>query len=246
MKRIFLAIALVLSLVTFGFGQDVEGTSEKTINEKLGMPNLPGDFLVEFGWNFINNKPSDFNYDFWNSRSFNVAYLYEIPLAGKSSKFSFHPGLAISVESLGMGTNQTLGLNSGGDTEFISISGSDYGSVRKSLVRATYLDIPLEFRYSTRGYNNPKGFKVAVGGKFGYLVGAKTKIKHNQDGQTKIEKKKERFNISEFRYGIYGRVGFGWINVFYYQNLNSFFDTGKVVGGTDMSTSEVGLSFSLF
>ncbi|WP_338392965.1 outer membrane beta-barrel protein [Fulvitalea axinellae] len=255
MRRILLsAVAILVMGVNFGFAQ-----GENT-EKKRGMPDLPGDLFVEFGWNWINSTPSNMGTKWFSSRAFNVYYTYGIPI-GKS-KFSFNPGIGIGVENYSFSEDVTL-KNNNGQTEIVTIQSItetytpvdkspvpvkpfEGASINKTNLQMTYLDIPLEFRYSSLGPNSRKGFKMALGGKVGYLIDSKTKIKYKKDGETKTVKYKEDFNLEKFRYGVYGRVGFGWINLYYYQNLSSMFESGKGPSETDATTSQVGLSFDLF
>jgi len=80
-KYIFLFLALAICSVAV-FGQ--EGTpknnranrTSKLIQEKAGRPDVPGDLMIEFGYNWVQENPPGYGFKTMNSRTFNAYYLY--------------------------------------------------------------------------------------------------------------------------------------------------------------------------
>jgi hypothetical protein len=84
------AIALLFAVITgFAFGQDEP-------QKKIKKPTIPGTFMIDLGINRAINPDSTFKQGFWGSRTVNVYYQYQIRFG--RSKFSFNPGIGLSLE----------------------------------------------------------------------------------------------------------------------------------------------------
>ncbi|MCG8477206.1 MAG: PorT family protein [Cytophagales bacterium] len=250
MKKYLLIFPAVLFFLSASWAQ--ENTTTDVAKMKKGMPDLPGNFTVDFGWNILSDRPSDIGYSWWGSRVVNLAYQYEFPLSA-NKKFSFRPGIGLGFENIKFSDGRTLYENESGNTELIELSELKIGgnslssSVSKSKLATTFLDIPLEIGYDLKP-NSKNSFRVALGGRIGYRISAHTKVvyKNAQNGDEEIYKQQGDYNLNDFRYGAYIRVGFNWINLYYYENFSSVFKSDKGPGRTDMTTMQLGLSFNLF
>jgi hypothetical protein len=222
----------------------------KLIQEKAGRPDIPGDLMIEFGYNWVKDHTPGIGFNTLGSRTFNAYYLYEKNLG--ESAFSFHPGIGIGTEKYAFEQNLTLGygLDSIGNDEvqYVALD-SIYGigtSYKKSQINANYFDIPIEFRWRSKKYDPKGSFKVTVGGKVGFLFGSKTKVKYAENGETKKTKQKETFELNAIRYGVYGKVGYGGFSAFYYYSLSDLFNKDKGPMRTTMYPMTFGLSLALF
>ena len=97
--------------------------TSKLIQEKAGRPDIPGDLMIEFGYNWVQEHPPGYGFKTISSRTFNAYYLYDINIG--ESALSFHPGIGIGSEKYAFDKNITLGygLDSLGNQEvqFISL-----------------------------------------------------------------------------------------------------------------------------
>lgn len=255
LHKLFVATALFLTS-TMVFGQEAKQKSDQTksatkqVAEKVGRPDIPGDLMIEFGFNWVQDHPTGYGFNTIGSRTFNAYYLYEMNLG--ESAFSFHPGIGIGSEKYAFADNYTLGygLDSIGNNqlEFVHLD-SIYGggvSYKKSQINPNYLDIPFELRWRLKKYDPKRSFKIVVGGKVGWNFDSKTKVKYHADGETKITKQKENWQLNNFRYGVYGRLGLGGFSAFYYYSLSDLFRKDKGPMGTTMYPMTFGLSLALF
>lgn len=247
-------------------------SAEKT--KKYGRPDIPGTFLIDLGFNRLTEKPNELKYGFWGSRTMNVYYQYDMRI-GKS-KFSIHPGIGLGMERFKLlrstdititptdtitrtRTNPTLAFDGDGNTIFMeaarviydgdTLGGPNYSATyrtKKSMMVMNYLDIPVEIRFSLRPEDPGRSFKIAIGGRVGYLLGSHTKIKYREDGDLKKFKDNQNFNLSPFRYSIYTRIYLGNFNIFGYYNLNPLFEEGKGPGATKTQTFTIGVSLASF
>lgn len=206
------------------------------------LPNIPGTFLLEFGFNIPLNNPDTFDVGFWGTRTFNVYYQYDLRI-GKS-KFSIHPGIGFAFERYKLTNSYTLEATDEG-TELVPAY-EIYQGVKKSMIVTNYIDVPIEIRFSTNPNDPGRSFHASLGGRVGYLYDSFTKIKYREDGETKKIKDKQNFNLSDFRYGAFVKMGAGSLSLFCYYNFSPLFKDDRGPEQTDMNTLTVGLSLSSF
>jgi hypothetical protein len=232
-RKVFL---LVLLAGCWGIAQAQTETTEK--KARRGRPDIPGTFLIDFGFNFPSEE-ENFNTGPWGSRTVNVYYQYDKRLF--NSKFSVHPGIGLGMERYKFNNGRTLGYDNDGDLEMVTVSG-----VRKSQLITNYLDIPVELRFSTNPDDPARSFRVAAGFKAGLLLDSFTKIKYKEDGEVKKLKDKQDFNLNPFRYGVTLRVGAGNFNVWGYYSLSPLFESKKGPNGAEITNLSFGISLTAF
>ena len=241
MKHIFLAFAtfFALTLSSIAFAQT---TGTRTPG---AQPDFPGTLVVDMGINFMLDAPSDMDTKIFASRGFNLYYMYEYYLG--ESRFAFLPGIGFGFVKFEFEDDITLGYTSDFDTlRIIELDDEVYEEVKKSQFAINYVDIPLEFRFTTNKDIRGKGFMIAVGGKFGMKIDGYTRIKYKQDDETKKSKLKQDYNLNTFRYGVQARVGWRAINLYGYYALSPLFDKGKGPEQKEITNLKVGLSIALF
>jgi len=154
-----------------------------------------------------------------------------------TSNVSFSPGLGLGMHNLY--SDSWLKVTSD-STYFEAIP--DSLNFKRSKLTATYVDIPIELRYKSKGE-----FRIAVGFKFGFLVRGHTKYKGDDyiDGTTQevIIKKKKLAFMEKNRYGFTGRIGYKWLNLWGYYQLSTLFEKGK---GPEMYPISVGITIIPF
>ncbi len=253
-KKIFF---LLLSMMLFNlcYAQDSQSGNNKSkhqsklIHEQAGRPDVPGDLIIEVGFNTLMDRPEEMKMDFWGSKIFNAYYLYDVPIG--DSHFSFHPGFGVGTEKYAFNDAVTLGYvtdaNNNKDLTLIGLDSTySKASFSKSKFATTFLDIPMEIRWISRKYDPKRSVKITIGGKFGYLIDGKTKVKYTQDGQTKKIKQKEDFELNHIRYGAYGKFGYGNFSLFYYYSISDLFQKNKGPYQTTTSPMMFGISLGLF
>jgi hypothetical protein len=224
-------------------------------DQKKPKPNLPGIFLIDLGVNQGVGKPSTFNQGFWGSRTVNIYYQYPIRIG--RSKFSFNPGIGLSLERWkftdGAVLIDTIELVGGSQAaeqveqyNLLSAKRIYPQLAEKSMLITNYVEIPIEFRFDTKPEDIGRSFNVALGGRFGVLYDAFTKVKFDDKGETVKVKYKSSHGVSQIRYGIYGRIGMGSISVFGYYNISDLFENNKGPLATNMNSYTVGISVNGF
>lgn len=222
---------------------------KKVQQDPAARPNVPGNLMFDFGIPLLQNHPGEMTQDHLRSRAINIYYLYEMRLG--ESNFTFNPGIGLGFERFTFVRNQTLSSDIDGDGNQVSfIPAQDLYentvNIRRSRLINSYVDVPVEFRWHS-GSDFNRSFKIAIGGVFGLLIDAKTKVQYEVDGTNKTTKQKDPFNLNPIRYGAIARVGIAGFNLWGYYNLSPLFRSGQGPQGTENTNYfNVGLSLTLF
>jgi hypothetical protein len=92
------------------------------------------------------------------------------------------------------------------------------------------------FRYSTENK-----LKVCVGGYAGFKLGARQKLKYEEDGEDVKEKLKGNYNTNNFIYGISGYIGWDTAALYLKYDLNTIFKDNPV----EQRNISLGLRFDM-
>ena len=110
-------------------------------------------------------------------------------------------------------------------------------SLKKSKLHINYLNVPLFLEVKTPLRMGGSHLSLGAGVIGGLYLGSHTKIK-NYDGYK--DKTQSNFHISQWKYDITGRIGFGDICVFVNYGMTSIFKDGK---GPQIYPVQFGISF---
>lgn len=210
-------------------------------------PDIPGTFVVEFGFNRDLTGPDNFSLDFWGSRTVNIYYQYDIRIL--NSRFSLVPGIGLSLERFKFKRERTFAFDTEDSLKLLLPSDLNL-DIRKSQLITNYLEIPLELKYSSKPEDPARTFKASIGGRLGYLYDSFTKLRYKENGQTVRLKDKRDWNLNNFRYGVSAKIGIGNFSLFGYYNLTNLFESGKGPylrnEQDDFPTFTAGISLSSF
>ena len=234
MKRLLFISLLTISCFT-------EFSQEKT--EKKGRPNVPGILQIEYGLSYSATESVPFKV--LGSRTLNFYYLQDLRFG--QSKFSFNPGIGIGMDRFKFDTDsleRPIKIIHGSDSSnFVWVEGMD---VKKSVLNATYLDVPIEFRFKTRPDDPSRSFNVTVGGKVGLLIQGKSKLKYKEDNAIHKLKEVHSFHLNKIRYTTYLRVGGAGFDIFMNYSISPLFKEGEGHLDTQPNIATVGVSFNGF
>jgi hypothetical protein len=238
MKRTALVLLLTGSIISATVAQE---------KKKIGRPDIPGTFVLDFGFNRAAHPPANFTENFWGSRTVNIYYQYPIRLG--RSHFSVVPGIGFGWDRFKLSNNYTLSPNKATDGTFPLVDARTLfqsGTIKRSQIIANYFDIPIGIRFDTKPEDISRSLSLTAGVRGGILYDGGTKITYNQDGEQKVVKDKQNHGMSPYRYGIYGRLGLGGFNFFTYYNLSPLFEKNKGPELTTMEAWQIGISLNGF
>ena len=177
------------------------------------------------------------------SRGGNIYVMMDKPFKG-NPHFSAAFGIGISTSSIFFKT-MSVGLTSLTTTlPFTSLDNSNH--FKKYKLNISYLEVPVELRFSMDPANDAKSIKVAIGAKVGTLLNAHTKGKGPQDKtgasiNTYTEKENSKRFVNATRLCATARIGYGHFSLFGSYQINSIFKTGVAA---DTKLLQVGLTIS--
>lgn len=251
------AIALLILVLIAGSSSAQTPTKATRVR-----PNIPGSFIIDLGLNGTQGSPDLWKQGLWGSRTVNLYYQY--PLRFGRSRFSFNPGIGLSMERFKWKNGATLfnpaEANANAQIEkyeFVAASGL-FANPQKIMFVNNYLDIPVELRFDTKPEDISRSINFAIGARGGWLYDSFIKTKYKEEGQVKRVKDKQDWGVTKLRYGVYGRVGIGAFNIFVFYNLTPLFQTdkgpfneGTIANGggetgTKMTTFTAGISINGF
>jgi len=257
MKKIILSLFVTLLMFNVGVaainstegGEDKNDKKDKKSSKSAkSQPDVPGALVIEVANNILSNAPDNMKLNQWASWTVNIYYMYEMNFG--ESAFSFNPGFGLGLEHFRFNENYTL-TNTNDDFNTVvtplRVALPNADVYRRSSWGQYFLDVPFEFRWYAKKEFKRKSFKIAVGGKVGFRFDSKTKVVYDEfDSKKKKLKNKQNFNFISPRYGVYGRVGFGAISLYYYYSLTEVFKNKRGPNETRAQNMMVGISISGF
>ncbi|MEO8962085.1 MAG: porin family protein [Ginsengibacter sp.] len=244
MKKIAFVVTCCL-FFSMAFSQDVQTdntTNNKNIYKKY---NRSGDHLmIQFSsdhWTAMPDSISSHQSGF--SKGFNAYFMLDKRFKN-SPKYSIGIGLGVSTSNM-VFKKMNIELKSASSLlPFTLLDSSNH--FKRYKLATSYLEIPLEFRLTSKPENPNKSFKAAIGLKVGALVNVHTKgknlqDKNNQSINTYIEKENSKRFINGTRFMGTARVGYGIFSIFGSYQINNILKDGF---GPDMKLFQVGLTLS--
>lgn len=245
MKKIVFVVVSCL-LFSIAFSQDtLTSIIPSANNKKIKLSNRPSDHLMiqvsSDHWIGMTDSISSHQKGF--SRGFNAYFMLDKPFR-TSPKYSIGIGLGVSTSNMFF-KRENIDLK----TTLAHLPFTPFDSTnhfKKYKLATGYLEVPLEFRYSSKPLEPNKSFKAALGVKIGVLVNAHTKGKDLQDKNNNtligyILKENDKRLINGTRFMATGRIGYGILSLFGTYQLNNVLKDGA---GPAMQLYQVGLTIS--
>ncbi|MEO8415714.1 MAG: outer membrane beta-barrel protein [Ginsengibacter sp.] len=243
MKKIVFVVFSCL-IFSLAFSQD-DPTTAAPNTQKITLSNRPNDhLLIQLSSDHWTGMPDSIsNHQKGFSRGFSAYFMLDKPFRS-SPKFSIGFGLGISTSNI-VFKRESIDLKSSSTLlPFTPVDSTNH--FKKYKLATGFLEVPLEFRYSSKPLQPNKSFKMAVGLKVGTIVNAHTKGKTLQDKNNNtlsayIEKENSKHFINGTRFMATGRVGYGIISLFGSFQVNNVL---KDAAGPAMHLYQVGLTIS--
>jgi hypothetical protein len=241
MKKIALVLFSFL-LTNFLFAQDSLSTPKRK-KEPINLSGRANDhFMIQLGvtnWSGIPDSISTKGF----SKSFNFYFMFDFPFkTNPRLSVAFGPG----ISSDHIIFNKTyVGIKDATPT-LRFINQADTNHFKKTKLNTTYLEAPVEFRYTAKPLNSDKSFKWAIGAKVGTMLDAHTRNKEfqNKSGNTlnsyTMKEKSKRFFNTTRLIGT-ARVGIGHFSLYGSYQLTSLFNEGVAA---DIKPYTIGLTIS--
>jgi hypothetical protein len=177
------------------------------------------------------------------SRGGNIYVMMDRPFKN-TPQLSVAFGIGISTSSIFF---KTMGLELRSLTSFLPFVNLDTTNhFKKYKLSTSYLEVPVELRYTFDPVNEKKSIKIALGAKVGTLLNAHTKSKGPEDKNGNpvnayIEKENSKRFVNSTRISATARIGYGHFSLFGSYQINDVFKTGTAAS---MKLLQVGLTLS--
>jgi len=241
MRKIFLSLLCsIFNLLLFAQDNPTTTPKKKTT---IDLSNRTKDHLLiqigALGWS---GKPDSIKTT-GLSRSLNLYFLFDFP-------FKTNPHFSAAIGA-GIGSDQiyfdktNVGIKDA--TPVLNFTNqADTNHFKKNKLVTTYLEAPVELRYTFHPENSGKSFKIAVGAKVGTLLTAHTRSKDfvTKNGSVitsyvRKESSKSFFNTN--RLELTSRLGWGHFSLFFNYQVGILF---KNATAADIHPRSIGLTIS--
>lgn len=200
-------------------------------------------FMLQLGYNGWSAIPDTVNTK-GIPRSFNAYFMFDFPFK-TSPQFSVGIGLGLGTDNFYLNrTSVDIAGLTHNTLSFKSDTASSY--FKKYKVATTYLEIPVELRFTADPSKPNKSWKGAIGGKVGTMLSAMTKGKTllSANGGTinnYTEKIKSKRFFNSTRLVVDGRISKGIFGIYGQYQINNFVKDGA---GPDIRPFQIGLTIS--
>ncbi|MFT3826404.1 MAG: outer membrane beta-barrel protein [Chitinophagaceae bacterium] len=247
MKKLFLLTLVVCSasaLIAQDSTATASGKKKKKDWSKVSLAGRANDhFMIQIGYNgwatnqsSINTKgvPRSFNFYFMLDFPFKTDPRYSVGLgAGLATDNTYFKNTYIDIA--GLSTNTLV---------FKDVSNAEH--FKKYKLMTTYLEAPIELRFSANPETPNKSWKFAIGGKFGLLTSASTKGKTllSSSGATVAsytEKEKSKKFFNGTRLSGTARISYGVLGIYGAYQITNLVKDGA---GPTINPFQIGISIS--
>lgn len=238
MRKLSVVIVFVLSALS-SFSQ-----SEKEIKKKELLSRSGDHFMFQFSSDHWLGMPDSIkSHQKGFSRGVNVYVMYDKKFRA-NPRFSIAGGIGVSTSNIFFKKmNVDIGSN-GKVLPFIATDTSN--NYKKYKLTTAFLEVPIEFRFSSNPSTPNKSVKVALGMKFGTMLSAHTKAKtlrtvYGSTITNSTEKVTDKTYFNNTRIAATARLGYGNFTLFGAYNLASIF---KDAVAEDIKLLQVGITIS--
>ncbi|MBC7446452.1 MAG: outer membrane beta-barrel protein [Hymenobacteraceae bacterium] len=157
----------------------------------------------------------------WGSRYVHLGYMADTRIlkAPRSAPFVRY-GVQVAFNNYMLEGNKQWANE--GDVTKIGIA-PDGRNLQKTKLATSTIQIPVLLGFRLHTQKGKEALTVAAGGFAGYRINSRTKLKFEQDGNTKKIKDRGAYNLEDFQYGLIGSISVFGQELFATYNLNELF-----------------------
>ena len=232
-------IVLVLLAGLPAFSQTAKEKKKKDILNRSG-----DHFMFQLSYdNWLGAQDSVDSHIKGLNRGLNVYVMYNMPFKS-DPRFSVAAGIGIGSSNIYF---NKMNVEIGSTKTVLPFTATDSANnYKKYKLSTSFLEVPIEFRFSSKPETPGKSVKVALGVKLGTMVNAHTKGKTLRDASGKTlfnstDKVSDRSYFNTTRLAGTPRIGYGNFSIFGAYNFSTMFKDGVA---EDVKLLQVGLTIS--
>lgn len=233
------AIVLCILAAMPAFSQTTKETRNKEVLSRSG-----DHLMIQMSYDSWTGVPDSIKSHMGGfNRGANVYVMYDMPFKANPT-FSVAGGIGIGTSNIFF---KKMTVDIASTNPVLPFTATDtVNNFKKYKLSTTFLEIPVELRFSSNPITPNKSVKAAIGIKLGTMLNAHTKGKILRDpsGKTLVaytEKNSTKAYFNTTRLAATARVGYGNFTVFGAYNLTSMFKSGVAA---DVKLLQVGLTIS--
>jgi hypothetical protein len=242
MRKLLVALFALTASVS-AFSQTT--TQSDTKKKKYDIVSRAGDhFMIQFAQNMWMGTPDSIDSHIKGlNRSANVYLMLNKPFKG-DPRFSVGLGIGIGTSAIYF---KNMNVNIASTATKLPFVATDSGNhYKKYKLSTSYLEVPVEFRFTANPENPNKSVKAAIGLKVGTLLKGATKGKELQNKagtaiSNSIDKVSSKTYFNSTRLAATARIGYGVFSLFGSYGLTPVFKDGVA---EDIKVLQVGLTIS--
>lgn len=245
MKKIVFSVFTLLSLTAFAQTPTTDPTPKKKKDwSKIDLSQSGDHFMIQMSSDHWSGVPDSIKSHMGGfSRGLNIYLMMNKPFKS-DPRWSVAFGVGIGSSSMFFKKMAVDVTATGTTLPFVKLDSTDH--FKKYKLATTFLEIPIELRYTLNPQEEGKSWKMAVGVKVGTMVNAHTKGKTLEDknGNTLnsyTEKESKRTFFNGTRLVATARIGRGHFSLFGNYTLTSFLKDGA---GPAIKPYQIGLCIS--
>lgn len=218
-------------------------TTSKKDWSKVSLSNRSNDhFMLQLGYTAWSKVPDSLKTK-GIPRTVNAYFMFDFPFK-TDPRFSI--GIGVGISTSGMYFNKNTIDIAGTTPKLIYKNAANTDHFKKYKLATSYLEVPVELRYTLNPEENNKSIKFALGAKVGTLVNAHIKGKNLQNSAGSLlnaytlkQTSKRYFNGT--RLSGTARIGIGVFSLFGTYQINTLLKTAV---GPDIHPYTIGLTLS--
>ena len=212
---------------------------------KVSLVNRANDhFMMQFGWLGWNGAPDSMNTRSW-SKTFNMYVMMDWPFKS-DHRFSAAAGIGLGTDNMFF-ENRSVDITGTTPTlHFNNLDSADH--FKKYKLTTSYIEVPVELRFSSNPEEPSKSWKIAIGAKAGLLLDAHTKGKtlldkdgNGVNGGDYVQKIRQKKYFNSQRLALTGRIGYGNWSLWGSYQVTTMLKDGS---GADIRPVNIGITLS--
>ncbi len=232
--------------LTLGIGLNSDEEKNKQYDEKDAiLKRTTSGFTMAFGLSnaLIDGSIDDSPYKIAGSRFFELGYEWQTVL-DKNAWLRLRYGASLQFN--GLKPEDNLYFVEDGDQTVLEEFPVDLDKAKlrmDNLVFPVHLEFGKAHKYFDKGtasYTSTDKFKMGLGGFVGVNLNTIQKLKFEENGKNRKEKRNQSYNTNNFLYGLSAYIGYDSVSLYARYELNTVFKDNAI----DQNAVSLGLRFS--
>jgi hypothetical protein len=237
MRIIFVFLFSSFFFIGSVLAQDVAAPTSDSLDDENNRKPHQDMLFIDLTWDRLFGLPEGVEQQ-WFGRGVSTGLLYDHPFR-EDGRISGAVGLAFTSHNYYMNALATRYDSAG--TNYAEFTVTNDTIFNRGKISINYLDVPFELRFRSKEDAKGNRWKMAIGGRVGYLVNVHEKIINKQNIKIKTY---DYPHVTQWRYGVSARVGYGAFMISAFYSLSPFFESSNSL--SDQHSFSVGLSLFPF